>query len=107
MNKKSQLILFTVILILVVLGTSFLVCAEGTGQSYQAILANGVFRVLSYNTRHNSFEWGLNKLEKNRRVNENYIVPSYYITHYDLDVYKIDNFQVVVFNKDAESGKYI
>jgi acetyl esterase/lipase len=106
-RRKISLIILAVFLILVLLITSFVVCAEGTGNSYQSVVANGIFRMLAYNTKHNSREWGLARLEKTRKINENYTVPGNYLDNYNLDVYKIDNFEVVVFNKNASSGKYV
>lgn len=106
-KRKISLILFVVFLILTLLLSSFVVCAEGTGHSHQSVIANGIFRLLSYNTTHNSREWGLKRLEKNRKINEKYSVPGNYLNSYNLDIYQIDNFEVAVFNKNAASDNYI
>ncbi len=100
-KRKVLISLFTVLLILGIVFTSFVVCAEGTGHSYQSVFVNGVFVLLNYNNLHNSQEWGYKRLEKNRQINENYTVPKRYIKTYNLDIYKIDGFEVVVFNKNS------
>lgn len=106
--KKKYKILISIVIVIVLSFSSIVIYAEAIqNRSYQSLLIEGVFRVIMAEKRSRTVEECLMQLEESREINAEYSVPEKFIDKYNLDAYSIDNFEVLTFNKSAESGKYI
>ncbi len=93
---------------LVIAVTSFIAMAEGTGHSFQSVFTECVFRVLMISKRDRQRSYSIEALERTHlKKNRDYKVSKAIIDIFRLDKYEIDGFEVLVFNEDAQSGKYI
>lgn len=87
---------------------SFVAVAEiSRDQSWQSFFIEYGARVFLTAKRNADDDKCQKILEKASKRNEDYSISSFYIKHYKLELYKINGFEVCIFNSEASSNKCI
>jgi acetyl esterase/lipase len=106
-NKAIVIIVSITTVMSIFLSCFSLYANKSRNESPEALGCEVILDTIKLFKQNRTEEKCIEKLEDSRIVNEDYTVPNHYINTFNLDVYEIDDFQVCVFNADAESGEYI
>ena len=84
-TKKRLIVLISLLMILILVFSILVIYAKVIRkQSYQSLVCEDVLQILMVVKRNRTPDDCLERLEKSRIKNENYLIPENYINSYDL-----------------------